>query len=226
MTIRKLAAAALTAVSIATPLSAQEPVSTASSTTETTAPKPFVGVRFGFFTPQLASMDDAAFDEVYHSQDPSISVFGGVELGPAALVAKYRFFNASGSSIIENIEIDGDAEWSQSFLFLGARVLSAATGVARFYFDFGATRSAVEETISTNNPFLAELRSTKSVSAWGYCGAVGVTLRVRPFVSMSAEAEYSNIDADGSEGLTRSEVNLGGAHFSFGLSIQPFNIPL
>lgn len=178
---------------------------------------PLLGITYGGFTPL-----HPGFDDIYTSTSSPMEYFFGVGYDKIYLIGKFKKFRGSGISITSDENYTGDADYNQEFFMFGLRFYNNTPAKMKYFLEFGAVSSLVEESISTVNR-QPELFSKTESQEWGFCIAAGGQFMFSDFVGISGSAEYTRIIYNIEQGVERGDVNLGGFYFSVGIVFMPFS---
>jgi opacity protein-like surface antigen len=164
----------------------------------------------------LFSSSDEGFGDIYKDK---FSYEGFLSLGYREyfIIGKYRIFNSSGESKLENITIEGVANWEQTFTFFGARFYPyILKGLV--YIDLGVILSKAKEKIGTKNPEIPELSRTAETEGTGFALSGGLSFPISKFLNLNGEIEYSLIPSKGYGGIGGKKPDIGGLFYGVSLN--------
>lgn len=191
------------------------------------------GGNFSLSWPQMELLGVSyGFEDVYGSKSGlSYGGEGGVGLGDIGLffVLKARIWKKSGSPVeIGPIDFNGDAEWEQTFVSIGARYfLVEATKNNKAFLPFlgaGIVHSKAKETLKGQADYLGEqeyISISEEVDGTGFYLEGGADFFISPTASVRGVVDYSMVNLGASVGGARAEIDGGGGLYA-GVSINLF----
>jgi hypothetical protein len=162
------------------------------------------------------AIDASKFNSVYSNRSVSRIYVAGIGGKQFLLIGKYREFYARGTSIVQNIDVRGKADWKQKFYSVGIRLLSDDSPL---YADLLYVVTKAEETITTNDPIVNELTLRQETENKGGGVALGVTITILGPIKIFAEGDYSYMVSEDRNNQGKVIPKLGGACVSAGVVI-------
>jgi hypothetical protein len=154
------------------------------------------------------ALDAQNFNTVYSNRSISRIYFAGIGTNTVGFIAKYRQFYAFGRSVVENIEVEGKADWRQKFYAGGLRMRGDDQPI---YADILYVVTQAEETITTSGePAVERLTTRYTTENKGVGFAVGVSIKLIGPIGIFVEGEYSVMTRKGRNPEGRVNPELGG----------------
>lgn len=175
--------------------------------TETEKKKNRFSLSFGAAAGNFA-LDAQNFNTVYSNRSISRIYFAGIGTNTVGFIAKYRQFYAYGRSVVENIEVQGKADWRQKFYAGGLRMRGDDQPI---YADILYVVTQAEESITTSGePAVERLTTRYTTENKGIGFAVGVAVKLIGPIGIFVEGEYSVMTRKGRNPEGRVNPELGG----------------
>jgi len=160
------------------------------------------------------AIDASKFNSIYSNRSVSRIYVAGIGSKQLLLIGKYREFYARGTSVVQNIDVRGKADWKQKFYSVGIRLLSDDSPL---YADLLYVVTKAEETITTYDPIVNELTKRQESENRGGGVALGVTITILGPIKIFAEGEYSYMVSEDRNNQGKAIPKLGGACVSAGV---------
>lgn len=155
------------------------------------------------------------FNDFYTNRQLAYTGIFGLGDGETFLIGKYRIFNATGQSKLQNIDAIGTAEWKQRILSAGFRYHPQG---AALYIDALYVFNHAEESIGTVNPPVDFLSASQKLDDNGFAFALGAAPQIISPLALDLEVEYSFMLRKPVNDSGRRIPNLGGLYYSAGIS--------
>ncbi len=156
------------------------------------------------------------FSKVYPDNRFAIKGNIGVKSNNIMLLGKYKYFNATGKSIVENAAIQGYAEWKQRITFIGIRGYFEDI----FYSEIGVLLTSGSELITTVKGF-DQLESYNEFREIGLGLGTGLEIPLTSFLILNAEGELGFIYTSAESGYNKGgTISIGGLTLSVGLIVN------
>lgn len=200
----------------------------------------FISATGGFFDltfPKVAPSgqavgEDVDFGDIYGSENGlSYGIEGGLGLGDIGVfgVLKYRIWKKHGNPVtIGPVTFDGDADWTQSFIYVGGRwFMVKPTRTSRAFLPFlgaGLVHSKVKEEMKGQaeyGGYTEYIDMDVDVDGTGFYIEGGADFFVASNVAMRGYVEYSSLNLGMSQEGVRAEIEGGGGWF-LGVSLSMF----
>ncbi len=162
------------------------------------------------------AIDASKFNSIYSNRSVSRIYVAGIGNKQLLLIGKYREFYARGTSLVQNIEVSGKADWKQKFYSIGIRLLSDDSPL---YADLLYVVTKAEETITTNDPVVNELTIRQESENKGGGVSLGVTISILGPINIFAEGDYSYMVSEDRNDQGKVIPKLGGVCLSAGVVI-------
>lgn len=162
------------------------------------------------------AIDASKFNSIYSNRSISRIYIAGIGSKQLLLIGKYREFYAQGTSVVQNIDVKGKADWKQKFYSIGIRLLSDDSPL---YADLLYVVTKAEETISTSGTVVDELTVREELENKGGGVALGFTITILGPIKIFGEGEYSFMASEISNNQGTAVPKLGGICVSAGVVI-------
>ena len=155
------------------------------------------------------------FNSIYSDRKLAYTGVFGLGNGSIFVIGKYRTFNATGQSALNNIDATGTAEWKQSILLTGLRF---GPGGSTIYLDALYAFNHAEESIATVNPTVDALSASQKIDENGFAVGLGLSPKIAEPLDLDFEAEYSLMTQKPTLTNGSGAPNVGGIYLSAGIS--------
>jgi hypothetical protein len=154
------------------------------------------------------------FTNIYSGKVNPFGGFFALGYGDYFVIGKYQKLKASGSSKVENLPVEGKADWKQEYASVGIRYHQQSTGL---FVDLLYFFTRAQESISTQPIEIPELASNFSVEDRGLGLACGWAPQIVGPLGIFFEIQYSSMFKNEKTPSGGEIPNLGGLLLSAGI---------
>jgi len=159
-------------------------------------------------------IEASKWSRVYKSPALSYGGLFGVGNGETFVFGKYRVIKTTGTSVLENITVNGKADWDERFIVAGLHTYVQNTP---FEAGVGYVWLHATEKIWTENPAIPELSNSQTLTDHGVNVLIGLSFGHDVRLNFDLEYIYLFDRSTTSDG--HSGPNLGGLYYGTGISI-------